>query len=62
MLEDQKMAEDYRRTAADNYPYSQPLGPPKEWEKTKDSYLPYNIRNYQDRLLNFLKRVQEFGV
>lgn len=24
----------------------QPLGPAKAWEKVKDQYLPYNIRNY----------------
>lgn len=40
----------------------QPLGPAKAWEKVQDQYLPYNIRNYQDKLVMFLKRVQEFGV
>ncbi len=38
------------------------MGPAKAWEKVKDQYLPYNIRNYQDKLVMFLKRVQEFGV
>jgi hypothetical protein len=33
------------------------LGPAKAWEKVKDQFLPYNIRNYQDRLVMFLKRV-----
>ena len=38
------------------------MGPAKAWEKVKEQYLPYNMRNYQDRLVLFLKRVQEFGV
>jgi len=25
---------------------NQALGPAKAWEKVKDQYLPYNIRNY----------------
>jgi hypothetical protein len=27
------------------------LGPAKAWDKVKDQFLPYNIRNYQDRLV-----------
>jgi hypothetical protein len=38
------------------------LGPAKAWEKVQGQFLPYNIRNYQERLVQFLKRVQEFGV
>ena len=38
------------------------MGPARAWDTVRDSYLPYNIRNYQDRLVLFLKRVQEFGV
>jgi len=33
-----------------------------EWEKVQEHLLPYNMKNYQERLVFFLKRVQEFGV
>ena len=39
-----------------------PLGPSNEWMTQKKSALPYNIRNYQASLLEYLKRVQVFGV
>ena len=38
-------------------PYRAPLGPPKEWEKVQETLLPYNMKNYQERLLTFLRRV-----
>jgi hypothetical protein len=56
-LEDYKVEEEVEFSVRD-----QALGPAKAWEKVKDQFLPYNIRNYQDRLVVFLKRVQEFGV
>ena len=39
-----------------------PLGPSNEWMIQKKTALPYNIRNYQAKLVESLKRVQEFGV
>ena len=39
-----------------------PLGPSNEWMIQKKTALPYNIRNYQAKLVENLKRVQEFGV
>lgn len=39
-----------------------PLGPSSEWMKQSKTSLPYNIRNYQAKLVENLKRVQEFGV
>ena len=39
-----------------------PLGPAGEWEAQKAQVLPYNIRNYQSKLIENLKRVQKFGV
>jgi hypothetical protein len=33
-----------------------------EWEKTQETLLPYNMKSYQERLVQFLRRVQEFGV
>lgn len=39
-----------------------PLGPSNEWLIQKKTALPYNIRNYQAKLVESLKRVQEFGV
>ena len=43
-------------------PLEHALGPARAWDTVRESYLPYNIRNYQDRLVIYLKRVQEFGV
>ena len=39
-----------------------PLGPSNDWLIQKKTALPYNIRNYQAKLVENLKRVQEFGV
>lgn len=39
-----------------------PLGTAAEWEAQKATTLPYNIRNHQAKLVENLKRVQEFGV
>lgn len=39
-----------------------PLGPVNDWVIQKKTALPYNIRNYQSKLVESLKRVQEFGV
>jgi len=39
-----------------------PLGPSNEWLTQKKSTLPYNIRNYQAKLVELLRRTQEFGV
>ena len=43
-------------------PEGRPLGPASEWTQQNSSALPYNIRNYQAKLVENLKRVQEFGV
>jgi len=40
----------------------QGLGPVSAWEQQKDQFIPFNMRNYQERLLQLLKRIQEFGV
>lgn len=52
----------YQQAPSQQPPLEQPLGPARAWDQVRESYLPYNIRNYQDRLVLFLKRVQEFGV
>lgn len=39
-----------------------PLGPCPEWEAQQKATLPYNIRNYQAKLVENLRRVQQFGV
>lgn len=39
-----------------------PLGPCPEWEAQSSTTLPYNIRNYQAKLVENLRRVQQFGV
>ena len=39
-----------------------PLGPAGGWEAQKGAVLPYNIRNYQAKLIENLRRVQKFGV
>ena len=60
-LEDSKVhAPPQRRRGYDEeeeYEPNNALGPAKAWDKVKDQFLPYNIRNYQDRLVMFLKRV-----
>jgi hypothetical protein len=38
------------------------LGPASEWEKQNDQFIPYNMRNYQERLVQLLRRIQNFGV
>ncbi|CDW84796.1 ankyrin repeat [Stylonychia lemnae] len=60
-VEEQKYVEEDYYEGSVQY-FKNPLGPPKEWEKVQDKFLPYNMKNYQERLVMFLKRVQEFGV
>jgi len=38
------------------------LGPSSEWDKQQEQFLPYNMKNHQERLLGLLKRIQLFGV
>ena len=39
-----------------------PLGPAPDWQNADRKNLPYNMRNYQIKVVEFLKRVQLYGV
>ena len=40
----------------------QGIGPVSEWEKQQEQFIPFNMKNYQTRLLDLLRRIQTFGV
>ena len=45
-----------------NDPALKGISPPAEWDKQQDEFLPYNMKNYQHRLMTLLRRIQKFGV
>ena len=39
------------------------MGSAYEWEQQKkNQFIPYNMRSYQDQLLQLLRRIQKFGI
>lgn len=38
------------------------IGPVAEWGKQQEQFIPFNMKNYQTRLLELLRRIQTFGV
>ena len=35
----------------------QGIGPVSEWEKQQEQFIPFNMKNYQTRLLELLRRI-----
>ena len=38
------------------------IGPVDDWLKQDEKFIPYNMKNYQQRLLQLLRRIQTYGV
>lgn len=38
------------------------IGPVAEWASQEEKFIPYNMKNYQQRLFDLLRRIQRFGV